>query len=468
MSQVPIPNQTIPEPRAESASGVKTWSVGTLTYTTGGLVVLFCWMLWGDFAWMMKERSVSPVVMLLFSKFHASDWLTGLLVGSLPQAMGLLMGPVIAYKSDRHRGRWGRRIPYLLVSTPIVALGIIGLAFSPAFGGHLHGMLGPHSPGLDFIVLLCLGFFWTLFEFATIIANSVFGGLINDVVPHQVIGRFFGMFRALSLLAGIGFNYWLLGKAEEYYVWIFIGVAVLYSVGFLMVGLKVREGDYAPPPAPGPDRGVRGAVQAAQGYFKECFGIPYYWWYYAYIPLSWTAFSPVNLFSLFFARSIQMDMGAYGKCIALTYGISLALAYPLGALADRVHPLKLGLIMQAVYALVTLLGGLYSLDVSSFAIALVAQGVISGAWMTATASIGQRLLPRAQFAQFSSAGGIIGSLTGMLVGPAVGYILDQLHHVYRYTYYMSCAITVMAMLCGLVLYCKFKALGGPVHYVAPE
>jgi hypothetical protein len=41
-----------------------------------------------------------------------------------------------------------------------------------------------------------------------VIANAVFGGLINDVVPPALIGRFFGLFRAVSLLAGIIFNFW--------------------------------------------------------------------------------------------------------------------------------------------------------------------------------------------------------------------------------------------------------------------
>ena len=43
----------------------KRWRVGTLVYSTGGLVVLFCWLLWGDFAWSMKDRSIQGVVQLL-------------------------------------------------------------------------------------------------------------------------------------------------------------------------------------------------------------------------------------------------------------------------------------------------------------------------------------------------------------------------------------------------------------------
>ena len=32
----------------------KIWHAGTLTYTTAGVVLLFFWLLWGDFAWSMK------------------------------------------------------------------------------------------------------------------------------------------------------------------------------------------------------------------------------------------------------------------------------------------------------------------------------------------------------------------------------------------------------------------------------
>ena len=32
----------------------KIWRAGTLTYTTGGLVLLCFWLLWGDFPWAMK------------------------------------------------------------------------------------------------------------------------------------------------------------------------------------------------------------------------------------------------------------------------------------------------------------------------------------------------------------------------------------------------------------------------------
>ena len=35
----------------------RTWRNGTLGYTAGGLAVLFLWLMWGDFAYSMKDRA---------------------------------------------------------------------------------------------------------------------------------------------------------------------------------------------------------------------------------------------------------------------------------------------------------------------------------------------------------------------------------------------------------------------------
>jgi MFS family permease len=444
------------------------WSVGTLTYTTTGLVVLFCWLLWGDFAWSMKDRAIPPILQLLLKKFEASDMVAGLLFGSLPPAIGLILGPIIAYKSDRHRGRWGRRIPFLLIPTPIAVLGIVGLAFSPQLGAHMDKWLGPHSFGLNSCVLILLALFWMLFEFATVTANSVYGALINDVVPQPVLGRFYGLFRALSLIAAIIFYFWGFAQAGTAYVWIFLGMGAFYGIGFSIMCLKVREGEYPAQLPMDTGRNIRGFTQAAKTYFQECFGNTYYWWFFGAMAVAGLATGPVNLFSVFFATSVHMSANMYGDCLALTYCISLVLAYPLGWLADRIHPLRLGIGVLALYAMVTLWGGIFARDAQMFAIALVAHGVVAGTWITSTLSVGQRLLPKAEFAQFASAGGIIANISWMMLAPVAGIFLDHVHHDYRYTFFMGFGLAIVGLFGCLVLHGKFMALGGPAHYVAPE
>ena len=153
----------------------KLWHAGTLVYTTPALAILFCWLLWGDFAWSMRERAIPNTVQLLFHRFGASDTLVGVLFSSLPAAIGLIVGPVVGYRSDRHRGRWGRRIPFLAIPTPFIVLAMVGMAFAPQVGATLRHAVGGQ---LDHVVLVCLAVFWGVFEISCLTANAVFTALI--------------------------------------------------------------------------------------------------------------------------------------------------------------------------------------------------------------------------------------------------------------------------------------------------
>jgi MFS family permease len=445
----------------------KVWRVGTLTYTTGGLASLFCWLLLGDFAWSLRDRVVPPVMQLLFKKFGASDALTGLLYASLPAMMGLIIGPVVGYKSDRTRTRRGRRLPFLLFSIPFIVVSITSLAFCAQLGEMLHRLLGIHSPGLAASVLIFVGLAWTVFEISVTTAASVFGGLVNDVVPQLVLGRCAGLFRTISLFAAILFNYWLFGNAQSNYTWIFLGVGAVYGIGFSLMCLNVKEGEYPPPPVPS---GVEktSAISAIKAYFRDAFGQPFYLWFFAASLLATFASSPVSLFSVFYAQSLSMSMPIYGKCLALTYCFSFVLAYPLGYVADRFHPLRMTILMLLLYWMAMAYGFLFAHDSATFAIALVVHGVISGCQFTVIASLGQRLLPRTKFTEISSAGGLLGNLTGIVFAPLLGIFLDFTHHQYRDTFLVGLIISVLALGALLVLHHKFMALGGPVNYVAPD
>lgn len=464
---VKSPNDEVAAAPAPDKEGSKIWTVGTLKYTTGGLVILFCWLLAGDAAWSMKERSVMWVVQLLLKKFQASDMMAGLLIGTLPQALALILTPIVGYKSDRHRGRWGRRIPFLVIPTPIAALAMVGLAYSPDLGETLHGILGGASPGMNQSIIIVFAVFWTIFEVATVVANAVFFGLINDVVPKEVLGRFYGMFRAAGLIVAMAFNFWLFGEAEEHYSLIFIGIGIIYGFGFTVMCLKVKEGEYPPPKLVQPGR-AGGVVAAIRTYFSECFTRPYFLWIYASIMFSWMAIHMINLFNLFFARSVDMSMDSYGKYLALTFFISFCMSYLLGILADKFHPLRMGLIVMTVFALVTLAGGLWADSATRFVVALISYGVVSGSWQTVTASLTLRLFPQARFAQIDSARGLVQSMGLMLVGPVMGYVLDRNGHDYRQVYLGSAILAVLALLTGLVVFRQFKKLGGEKNYVAPE
>jgi MFS family permease len=436
----------------------RRWRAGTLVYTLGGLVALFGWLLWGDFAWQLKERALNPVGQLVLKQFHATNLVIGFLIGALPAALAMVLGPVVCTHSDRHRGRWGRRIPYLLWPTPLVSLSLVGLAFTPELGAALHGVLGARSPGPAAASLVVFSFCWTVSEVAAITAQYLFYGLINDVVPRELHGRFFGMFRAVSLLAGIAFNLWVIGHTEQHFRVVFLGLAVLYGVGFTLMCLRVREGDY-PPPEPLPPSRKGDRLAPVRTYFRESFSDPSYVWLYAGTTLAVLAFLPVNTFSVAYAKSIGLAMETYGRYLVLTYVISFSLSYVLGWLADRFHPLLVGIGSIGAYAAVALWAGLFATTPTLFAGCFVAHGVVSGCFFTVLVPIFQRLLPREKFGQLYSAANLLVGFFSIVVPLAVGWMLDVTGQVYRYTFLAGGLLGLLALVAMLVVRRRFLRPG---------
>jgi maltose/moltooligosaccharide transporter len=457
---------TVPPADGRQSGEAKTWRAGTLVYTTAGLVALFFWLLVGDFAWQLKERSVTVTAQLVLKKFGSSNFFAGLLIGSIPSAIGMILAPIVGVRSDRHRGRWGRRLPFLLVPLPFVVASMAGLAFAPAIGSLVHDVLGAGSPGHSTCVLAVFAVFWCAFELFSTVTNTVVGGLINDVVPREVLGRFFAMWRMVSLIDGIIFGFLIMKHAEEYFFWVFIGTGLVYGVGFTLMCLNVREGEY-PPPEPIPEG--TGAARFAQvrGYLRECFTTPFYLWIFTATILCHFSFQPINAFNVFYAKHLDMDMGLYGTLVAISYSVSLLFAYPIGILADRFHPLRLGIGAMIAYLLVAVGGTIWGVTTQGFAAAFLAHNIISGFYFTSMASVGQRLYPKLKFAQFLSAAMLVQGAAGMILPATVGAILDLSGRNYRLTFLMGGCLAGLGLFALVQVYREFQRLGGMSGYRPP-
>jgi MFS family permease len=430
---------------------------------------VFCWLLFGDFAWSMRDRSIAPMSQWYLNEIGVPNYLFGLLVTSFPALIGMILGPIISVKSDRHRGPRGRRIPFLLVTTPIAAAGMVGLGGTPVILKWMHGM--GFWDGRDEMVMgvICFGVFWTAFEFATIAGGAVFGGLINDVVPKELLGRFYGLFRAISLIDGMIFNYWLMGKIPAHYTLMLVIIGTFYSVAFMWICFRVKEGEYPPPRIRQHANSVTGGATAEiTVYFRECFSKPYYVSVFLLLMAAGLSFAPVNTFMMPYARNLGVDMGIYGKYIALTYLISLCLSCFLGWLADVFHPLRMAIFTLAGYAVVAAWGGIYATTPNTYLVAWVMHGVLSGCYFTSAASLGQRLFPHERFAQFASAAGIVSAPANMALAPVVGAIIDGTGNDYRYTFIIGGILAVLALGVAWYVHGQFMHLGGPKNYIAPE
>lgn len=443
----------------------RVWRVGTLAYTASGLISLFFWLLLGDFAFSMRERSAQPAVQLAMKQFGASATYMSVVLAVIPPLIGMTLGPIISYRSDRHRGRRGRRLPFLLWTTPITFASMLGLALCPQLGLWTHDLMGDASFGVNILTLGYFAIFYTIFEFACIASLVLFGALVNDVVPRELIGRFYGLFRAVSLGAGMVFNYWLLGWSENHFTYVFVGVSLLFGVGFTVMCLSVKEGEYPAPPAHSHRLTF---FEAARTYFRECFSHGYYRLVFVAMLVAGITFMPFNTFSLPYAKSLQMEMDNYGALITLSYAVSLVAAYPLGWLVDRFHALRVGIVTMVLYAASTLYGSVFVVDSDTFKYALVAHTILSGAYYTATAGLGAFLFPRSRFGQFASAASIVGATGTIAAGLVIGPLIDLTGSNYRVTFIAGLVLCICSSTALTLVYFRFKQFGGPKHYVAPE
>jgi len=227
-----------------------TYTCGTLTYTQKGLVALFVWILWGDFCFVLMETVIPSIFPLyLLRTLKASNTVTALLMTQIPSFFGVVVGPIVGFKSDRHRGKWGRRLPFILFTAPILVVALAGLGFSESFHTFfLHSNIPAalHISPLT-ATLLVIGFFMIIFAFGNEFVNTVFWFLYRDVVPEKMLSRFLALMRVVGSLAGSLWALFVYPHAIDGLREIYLGCAALYLVGFTAMCFKVKEGQYPPP-----------------------------------------------------------------------------------------------------------------------------------------------------------------------------------------------------------------------------
>lgn len=382
------------------------------------LLPLFAFLLLGDLAWSLKERAVQEVVKVELREFSQDPMLLNVLFGALPALLALMFGPLVGAWSDRTRTRLGRRIPFLLVCAPLLSGSLVGLAYSEPLADWLiaHGM-APAGPRPQ-VVVACMAVFWSLFELFSITGNALFVALINDTVPHSVLGRFFGMFRIVSLAVGATFFYFVFGN--ELLAWarhVFLAIAAVYLAGFVVVCVGVREPSY-PPPVAAAHAGIgrlRAPGEAAPWFYLMLF---------LALGIAAICLLPVNINSYNAISQFGVDRSSFGQAVAATYCISILLAMPVGWLADRIHPLRIGLVALALYALSMLGAWFLVVGRLSFLAWFVVHGVLAGAFLTGTAALLPSVLPRGRFSELAAFSASVTAMLTMVSTPAFGAVLD--------------------------------------------
>ena len=459
-----------------------TFKCGTLLYSKKGLMLIFAWLLWGDFCFTLMETIAGSVMPWKFKSLNASGTTTSLIMTSLPAVFNFFITPSVSIWSDRIRTRWGRRIPFILTTMPFLTASLVMIAYSDNIALWLNHMLSSGSPFDQakvavMVLAVCAG----VFDLFNMFVNTVYWYLFNDVVPQEMMGRFMAYFRLVSTITGALYNFFLFKYAVSHMKELYLLAAGVYIVGFGVMCLRVKESDYPPPEDAGPKTTFREKVR----HVVESLSISQY--------LYWTmanSFSVLggcmSVFSAFLMLSLLMTMSNIGILNGITAIISPIFLLFVGGLVDRWHPVRVYYYTIQYGAIFCLGGWIWWFVDHPSPIVFMLSAVIAGLFSAPMGAIGGvaglpavfALLPREKFGQYNGAMCMVRAVAAMLGGVLAGLFIDIVRKVvpehgddpnwvYRYGFLFSAFFTILASYYWYKVYRGWKRLGGEKSYVPP-
>ena len=464
LDSVPLAHPYSPE----FPSQPKIYSAGTLRYTTMGLARLFFWLLWGDFCFTVFINVYTNFLPLYLKGLHASNTVIALLATGIGGLMNLVFLPNISMWTDRYRSRWGRRIPFLLWSTPVAVLTVVGVGYSPEMAAGLRHLIGPLQVfSLTGFTLALIAFFAVGQNLSQMTTNNVYQFLLRDVVPQSAMVWFLALFRLVGLTAGCLFQWFIFRYILTYAKLICTGMGVLYLLSFLAICWGVKEGQY-PPPAPAQQRSSKGRCKSYWRYFQECLSVPIYrnyiWVWTLYITGT-AATAPFLL--LFGTKTLGLSMTDYGRMVFWGTLVSGMVYLPVGYLCQRCHPLRVAFGSIALMLVVSTLAYFFVFNGTGWLAFSVAIALPTVGWALSSLAVTMMLFPAEEFGKFSSSLMTLGYGSLVVTSYGVGRLMDFFHSDYRIVLVVSMACYALALVPMAKVYRGWKKHGGPDHYVPP-
>lgn len=444
----------------------KLYRVGTLEYTFRGVIVLFLWLLWGDFAMVFFTSIFGNFIPLYLKDLNASNSLIGIMMGSLSGVINIVFLPGISRKSDEFRSRWGRRIPFIAFVTPLEVMAVIMIGFAPEVGNWVYQHIThPITPevALNSVILTWLCICIVAVHYLGMIFNNAFSWLMKDVVPQEFMARFLGWFRIISTVSGVAFMWYVFPYVISHRKQVCIGIGIFFLVSFLAMCWKVKEGEYPPvePVAKKP-----GILQAFGGYFRSCISVPIYRNYFIAGMIGSVAACAGPFYLLFYRETLGIGMEDLGKIFAIGSIVTAVSYIPMGWLCDKFSPLKVGIVSQIGMFLMTLLAFFFTNDKPTAILFAIIGAPAVTCWALANATLNMQLFPSEKFGQFFAATSIFGCGIAILGNYLVGLFMDMAHSNYRMSYIWS-GLNLLTLIPLLLVYRDWKRYGGPGNYNPP-
>lgn len=359
------------------------------------------------------------------------------ILGFIGLLVAMVVQPMIGIFSDRARTKWGRRLPFLIGGTVMIAASLFLLATAPVLWILLVGVI--------------------LIQFSSNILQGPWQALIPDLVPESQRGTASSLKAVMDILAlvvGGMVAGKILGEAGvarwgENVVYVAAAAPIILFVVFVtFTGIWAREQPKAIPELL-LSRSIGEALKNAFNiHFREH---PVFGWWFANRVLFWGAFIAINSFLINYCIDVlkmteEAAQSFYGN-LKVILGIALIiLALVSGWLSDKFGRKPIMLIA----GLVSFVGAFILLFVRSTTLVTVAGAIIGmgiGTFLSASWALATDIVPREEAARYLGIANIatcIGSGLARLLG---GVLIDPINRA------LGSASTGYLLLFGLAALC---------------
>lgn len=460
------------------------YQCGTLRYTLGGLALAFIWFLLGAFCYSLTVAIVPALVPLKLKALHAADWQISTIMTAIGGIFNMTICPMVSFKSDRYRSKWGRRIPFILKTLPFFCLALALFAFGDEISAFVQknvGLLAGIAPTTITIGVILV--IMALYQFFFMFVGSVLWYIPNDITPPQFLARMNGLFSIVNTAAAAIFNYFIFRHAETHYREIMLGGAVVYAIGVGIMCFMLKEGEY--PPLSEEDKRQSNGIAGVITFLKESFSHKFYWLRFGITAM--TAISGlIYVFGIFLSQEMGMSLTDIGNFNFVNGIASLIIAailtYFAAIFIDSWHPVRITLygaffvscsmLVGCKYLFLTFPVGVYFY--STLAVGMI--GALLGAMLgTALCPAEMLMFPKSRYGQFCSAQALLRSASTTIFGVIAGLFLDGVkyffpetpNYAYRFGFLWEFGWTIPILIMSYYMYREWQALGGARGFKAP-
>lgn len=453
------------------------YHVGTLSYTRLGLFMIFVWLLWGDLVWSLMEMVFPASMPLQLDRMGVPAQWIGYMMGTAGAMINMTFVPVVSFRSDRTRTRWGRRIPYLVFTMPFLCIFLAILGFSDHIGAWIHGSSLPAAIGISPVVtiVIVMGVLILLYDVFNVFVNSVYWYLFRDVVPSAFLGRFMATFRMVGTMSHMIWGAFIYGRIETHTPIIYVGAALIYFFGFGLMCLMVKEGEYPPPEdVPQSESWLKRTWESIRTYAFECFSHPMFVLFYCSQALFAVGTASTMYKNLFYIRHLGITPADLGKVMAVMAPVMLAIQFPMGWLVDKFHPIRMYLVSATILIPVYFAGYFiddyslagYALNAFTLYIAItVIQQPMTLLDESSKIPLMMRLFPAKQYGQFCSASALLRHFS-LIVGTVAGAtVIGWMNYKHGpkgngYAFLWNAAFQAAGAVCLWIVFFMWRRNGG--------